>query len=327
MGVPAAVLIPSALSLASSFFGGRASKKQSERNIDFQRQQNQQQREWETSMALLQRHWAKKDQRHYEQYNDPTQQMLRLKSAGLNPHLMYGQGTVGTTEMPRSTSVSTSRLDAPQDTSSVPEIIGSALPNAYSSAILAKDLELKEQQRKNLETIDTLNNVRAIKTQEDTNTTRYNREYKQQFSDIMYDKILRENERTQADTQLKVTSAKVQSDDQSLRNLRYSLDKSRFEWQKVVDAQKMAKTQREIANLEEQRVNIVKDQLLKTIKAAGDREKNILLTQKWSTEEIRQRILKVQADLTERDFEGTPENIKRWLDIAEFVLGKKRSRF
>lgn len=54
-----------------------------ERNIAFQQQVNQQNMDWNREM------WDKTNE-----YNSPAMQMARFKAAGLNPHLIYGQGTI-----------------------------------------------------------------------------------------------------------------------------------------------------------------------------------------------------------------------------------------
>lgn len=54
-----------------------------ERNIAFQQQVNQQNIDWNEKM------WDKTNE-----YNSPAMQMQRFKAAGLNPHLIYGQGTI-----------------------------------------------------------------------------------------------------------------------------------------------------------------------------------------------------------------------------------------
>lgn len=67
--------------------------------------QNRKQRKWEEKMAQRQRDWAIEDWNRSNQYNSPSSQMQRLKDAGLNPNLVYGNGTVGNaTGMPRATS-------------------------------------------------------------------------------------------------------------------------------------------------------------------------------------------------------------------------------
>lgn len=57
--------------------------------------------------GLFNAHTAKKDREHQlklwrmnNEYNHPSAQMARLRQAGLNPNLMYGQGTVGNSASP-----------------------------------------------------------------------------------------------------------------------------------------------------------------------------------------------------------------------------------
>ena len=65
-----------AIDFIGGLFGNRARKRESQR-----------QREWSESM------WNRQNA-----YNTPAMQIKRLKEAGLNPALMYGQGTVGNAE-------------------------------------------------------------------------------------------------------------------------------------------------------------------------------------------------------------------------------------
>lgn len=51
-------------------------------------------RRWQQRMYDQQRSDALADWRMQNEYNSPMQQMLRLKEAGLNPNLVYGQGSV-----------------------------------------------------------------------------------------------------------------------------------------------------------------------------------------------------------------------------------------
>lgn len=67
-----------------------------------------QQQQWARDTAQIERNWALEDRSHLEQYNSPEQQMSRLKAAGLNPNLVYGEGvqasTGGSTSLPNPTS-------------------------------------------------------------------------------------------------------------------------------------------------------------------------------------------------------------------------------
>lgn len=53
------------------------------------------QRKYNKEMAELQNQYNIDMWNRQNEYNHPTQQMNRLKEAGLNPNLMYGQGNVG----------------------------------------------------------------------------------------------------------------------------------------------------------------------------------------------------------------------------------------
>jgi len=76
MAFPAAALIGAGSSLLGGYFGNRSLKREAEK-----------QRQFSESM------WNKQNA-----YNTPKMQMERLKAAGLNPALMYGQGNVGNAE-------------------------------------------------------------------------------------------------------------------------------------------------------------------------------------------------------------------------------------
>lgn len=58
---------------------------QNQKNIEF----------WQMQAQYNESRWAANNK-----YNSPIEQMARLKEAGLNPHLMYGQGTVGNSGSP-----------------------------------------------------------------------------------------------------------------------------------------------------------------------------------------------------------------------------------
>lgn len=76
MAFPTGAAITAGASLIGGLFGNRSRKRESAR-----------QREWAEDM------WNRQNA-----YNTPANQMQRLKDAGLNPALMYGQGNVGNAE-------------------------------------------------------------------------------------------------------------------------------------------------------------------------------------------------------------------------------------
>lgn len=68
--------------------------------------QNKKQRQWSRDMYDLQRTHALEDWNRMNEYNSPEAQMRRLKAAGLNPNLVYGQGAVANnTQAVRSSTV------------------------------------------------------------------------------------------------------------------------------------------------------------------------------------------------------------------------------
>lgn len=67
---------------------------------------NRKTRKWNEKMYATQRADALADWNMQNEYNSPEQQMARLKAAGLNPHLVYGNGADATSnQAPRSSSV------------------------------------------------------------------------------------------------------------------------------------------------------------------------------------------------------------------------------
>ena len=88
------------IAAGGSLVNGLLQGNQNKKNRDFQRKENQKARDYNTLM------WEKNNA-----YNDPTQQMERLKNAGINPHLAYSQGGV----------TNTSSSPASSNASSMPE--------------------------------------------------------------------------------------------------------------------------------------------------------------------------------------------------------------
>lgn len=84
-------IIAGGASLLGSVLGSRSQSKTNQKNMELARYQN----EWQTQEN------EKAYQRNLQmwnlqnEYNSPTQQMARLRSAGLNPNLVYGSGVTG----------------------------------------------------------------------------------------------------------------------------------------------------------------------------------------------------------------------------------------
>lgn len=89
-----------------------------------------------------QRQFAVDMWRMQNEYNTPQMQMQRFKDAGLNPHLIYGQGNSG-----NAGPVSTPELRAPQ----FGDAISGALPAGLAAINSIYDLDIKAAQTDNLE--------------------------------------------------------------------------------------------------------------------------------------------------------------------------------
>ena len=92
--------ISAGIAAGGSLINGLLQGDQNAKNRKWQSKENQKARDYNTEM------WEKNNE-----YNDPTQQMARLKSAGINPHLAYSQGGV----------TNTSSSPASSNASSMPE--------------------------------------------------------------------------------------------------------------------------------------------------------------------------------------------------------------
>lgn len=149
-----------------------------------QSSQNKKSRQWQEKMYGVQRQDALTDWANQNAYNSPEQQMQRLKDAGLNPNLVYGNGAVAN-------SSSAARPSSPGSWN--PKAIdGGSIGGAIQQGVFAPlDMEIKRQQLKNLQTQQNVMNADIIKKTADTGFTgvRTNRG----LFDLSLGKDLREN--------------------------------------------------------------------------------------------------------------------------------------
>lgn len=84
-------------------------------NAGSQAMSNNAQKNWNIDMYNRQRQDALADWKMQNEYNSPAAQMERLKAAGLNPNLVYGNGSATTTaSTPRASSAQSYNPKAPQ---------------------------------------------------------------------------------------------------------------------------------------------------------------------------------------------------------------------
>lgn len=96
-------------------------------NYVSQSSMNKRAEKFNREMYARQRADALSDWNMQNAYNDPAAQMARLKNAGLNPNLVYGNGATTEAGAPRASNVSTPDFKAPH----IPDL-GSIVMNAMS---------------------------------------------------------------------------------------------------------------------------------------------------------------------------------------------------
>lgn len=116
-------------------------------NLFAQSQMNRKERQWNEKMYGMQRADALSDFNRQNEYNSPTAQMDRLKMAGLNPNLVYGNGATTTSAPIRSTDVH------PWNPKPMHFDLDSAAQNGLSAYY---DTQVKQAQIDNLKTQNTV---------------------------------------------------------------------------------------------------------------------------------------------------------------------------
>lgn len=176
--------------------------------------QNRAQRKWNEKMYDRQRTDALSDWNMQNEYNNPLNQMARLKDAGLNPNLVYGNGAQATSgQMPRQTDVKSWTPQAPQ-------FNGNAVLSSYY------DTQVKQAQIDNMKVQNTvLQREAALKEVETLN------------------KII-SGKRSQFDLDLKSDLRQTSIDivKENLRKLTQGIDQSegRYNWEVSMNIDKQA---------------------------------------------------------------------------------------
>lgn len=228
--------------------------------------QNKKNRQFAEKMYNIQRGHALEDYAMQNQYNSPAEQMRRLKEAGLNPNLVYGNGAVATGGSVRSSSNANPQTEAPRVDlgNAVTKYLTAKIQDAQYDNLTAQNKVLVEQ-AKNIAQ-DTLNKKFGTDLKEfDFNfkTENRNRElYKREQTNINLFKqggltdaqIANTKERTR--TEIEMRQPRVQ---QILQSVGESI-------QRVLNMRiQAAKTEAEISYILTQIENASKDGKLKEI--------------------------------------------------------------
>lgn len=192
----------------SAFMANRSQKKQAEKNIDFQKWQNEQNWIQQNIMYNQQRSDAIADWNAQNEYNHPAEQMNRLRQAGLNPNLVYGKGADATAESVRATQFQANNRPAPYDTynaAGLANVVGNTVNNTLSQYY---DLKAKQAQVDNLAQNTALQQQEVLfkqantaKTIADTASSKFELGQAQELKDSVIENAKLQNEKLRADTQ------------------------------------------------------------------------------------------------------------------------------
>lgn len=213
---------------------------QAQKNRDAQANQNFLDRKQQEKIYGWQRDDAREDWANQNAYNHPTEQMNRLRQAGLSPHLVYGKGADTTAGAIRSYSGEAPNQQAPQTEWS----------KVADNMLTGFDMKIKQEQTDNINA-DTQNKEKDLLVKDATiasalqNTARskFDLEQAERIKDQVVDKVMLGNEKTKAEI------------DKIIVDTEYTLDQN--ERAKLANSANVAKTLQEINNL---KIRLLQDQ-------------------------------------------------------------------
>ena len=206
-------------------------------NAGYQNKMNRQTRAWNERMWQYNRDAALADWRMTNEYNHPSNQMARLREAGLNPNLVYGEGSVANaSSTPRSS-------DGGSWNPTAPKFDFSGAVSGGLGAIY--DTQLKQAQIDNLKAQNTVivqdaalrgaqiaaTQAATGKTLQDTERSKFDLGLSQDLRDTSIDVAKQSLEKLKADTQFTLDSNERATIDQE-KNLAVAMEqilKSRAE--------------------------------------------------------------------------------------------------
>lgn len=144
-------IISGGSSLISGIFGTLMQNHNINKQIKAQREENKRMREYNLNLAKMQNQWNIDQWNRENEYNTPAAMMARLKSGGLNPDLMYQNGTSGLTSA-SSPSMTAGAPATPQDMSAIGQkrTIGDAVQQGLRDSLVGAQIDvMRSEARKN----------------------------------------------------------------------------------------------------------------------------------------------------------------------------------
>ncbi|QXP07921.1 MAG: DNA pilot protein [Arizlama microvirus] len=143
-------------------------------NAALQSSQNKKIRQWNEKMYGIQRQDALADFAMQNEYNHPSSQMARLREAGLNPNLVYGNGTEQNAAPIRSADVKSYNPNTPQF--DLGKVTDSSLSAYYDTQVKQATVDNLRTQNTVLENEANLKKIEALMKVVDTDQKKFNLE-------------------------------------------------------------------------------------------------------------------------------------------------------
>ena len=241
------------------------------------------------------------------QYNHPRQQMQRLKEAGLNPNLIYGNGANAESANIRSSNANTPTLQAPQNTTDY-----SGLANALPSYM---DAQVKQQTINNLQAQHDL--ILAQKSKVDVDVANGITEGETSKFQLEQAKALKD---------LTIEQAKLRNENiaETTRNIgkQQEFSQKRIEQKDIEIAINQQRLMLEKARTRAQ-IELAHENILRSI---VERETNPVIREKMLQEIENAKksgeLMRIDLQLKQLGLQpGSPEYYKRWVSLVSESLG------
>ena len=197
------------------------------------------------------------DRAFENQYNSPAAQMERLKAAGLNPNLVYGNGPTTEGSSTRSTQAPAYQGEAPQVNM---DFVGRAIDAMNQQKLLQSQIKLNEANEE-------LATYKAITELHNADLTHANARGKELFNELNNQTLSEQIEKKKLDNQ------KLQADikytlDQNERSAALNASNIREAAERIIQMRiQNAKTAQETANLKQQLQLLKHDERVKAFEA------------------------------------------------------------
>lgn len=179
-------------SIFGGLFGNYQQKKANEYNremLDKQLANNKQLAQYQYDLNLQQ--WQRENA-----YNNPANQLARLRAAGLNPHLIYGHGSVSNTSAP------SPKYESPQ-AGALPMAQGDIMGNILSGQQLFGNIEMQVRQMANLGAQNSLTKAMTAKALSEVNMSSFSLDQRRRLDKYVMDAARLANENAEQDISVK----------------------------------------------------------------------------------------------------------------------------